>query len=270
MQDPNNYYGGQEAVEKYLDALKKRQKTYPFSANPSDITEQLSNQGYAICHQAIDTNLINQLRNNFDTLLRKNKNLKSRGKYDAAVNEPLHSVPLCFDIACADLLIDIATTYLECKPAIGTTNLRKSYVNNLPEANTLLFHSDRNSIKFLKFFFYLHDVNTDGGPFTYVEGSHHQKFRKWDKKYRWSYKEMKKKYNENQIKFLTANAGDMIVADPTGFHRGTKLVKHNRMMLTVNYVIHPEYWKKPTSLVKQNKYDSMPTDKRFLADFLVP
>ena len=34
----------------------------------------------------------------------------------------------------------------------------------------------------------------------------------------------------------------MIIADTTGFHRGTKVRSRDRSMLTVNYVIHPEDW----------------------------
>lgn len=158
-----------------------------------------------------------------------------------SVNEPFISCPATLDLAFDDLLIDVATEYLDCPPAIGGGNLRKSFVNELPDFDTLYFHSDPNSPKFLKFFFYLHDVGRGGGPFCYVLGSNREKFSGWRIKYRWTQEEIAQRYGEERIAYLTASAGDVVVADTTGFHRGTKVETADRSMLTVDYVVHPEF-----------------------------
>jgi hypothetical protein len=106
-------------------------------------------------------------------------------------------------------------------------------------------------------------------PFVYVKHSHNDKFTGWNKKYRWSHKEIAKEYGKRKIKYLTANVGDLVIANTTGFHRGCKPIKKNRMMYTVNYVIHPEYNGKPEQISKK-AFESLPERKRPLADFLIP
>ncbi len=46
---------------------------------------------------------------------------------------------------------------------------------------------------------------------------------------------------KTEFSWLTAKLGDIVVADTTGCHRGTKVVSDNRSMLRVNYVVHPEF-----------------------------
>jgi len=268
MLEKENVYGGQKAINKYLSALEKRPKSFSKQTHKV-IIDTIENQGYYIYKNAIDIDTINRLRNILDNTLKDSKKLKSRDKNFAVVNQPLHTIPLCAEIAFSDLLVEIAAAYLDCTPAIGTVNLRKSYVNDLPETDTLLFHCDRNSIKFLKFFFYLNDVDKDGGPFTYIEGSHKNKFKGWDKKYRWNHKEIADKYGKEKLKLLTANAGNMIIANTTGFHKGMKPVKTNRMMFTINYVVHPEDWKKPTFAIRKSDHAKLLDNKKHIADFLL-
>tara|TARA_Y100000310_G_scaffold290240_1_gene317261 strand:+ start:693 stop:1502 length:810 start_codon:yes stop_codon:yes gene_type:complete len=267
MLSTKNSYGGKKAVKRYQEALKRRQEQYSHKLIASPIADEIKKRGYCICKDAINRDIITTLKEEMNQTLRDKSKLKSRDEYFAAIKNPLYTIPLCFDIAISEFLDTVATAYLECKPAIGTTNLRKSYVTNLPDKHTLLYHSDRNSIKFLKFFFYLNDVDAEGGPFTYVEGSHIKKFSGWDKKYRWKDDEIINAYGNENIAMLTANAGDIIVADSTGFHKGSKPLKRNRMMFTVNYVIHPEDWKKPQEPVR--KTHSVPESKKHLTDFLV-
>jgi len=263
-----NTYGGKKAVERYQNALQKRQRDYPYKENKhKTIVSKIHKDGYCVCKNSVDKKLIIKLQEEMDLTIRQRNKLKSRSEYAAAVNTPLYTVPLCFDVATLDFLDEIATNYLECKPAIGTTNLRKSYITSLPEIDTLLFHCDRNSLKFLKFFFYLNNVDVNGGPFTYVQGSHTEKFRKWDNKYRWTHEEISKQYGEKRIHYLTAKVGDIIVANTTGFHKGSIPRKTNRMMFTVNYVIHPEGWGKPNELIRKSQI--IPKEKQYLADFLV-
>ncbi|MCZ6617808.1 MAG: phytanoyl-CoA dioxygenase family protein, partial [Gammaproteobacteria bacterium] len=93
----------------------------------------------------------------------------------------------------------------------------------------------------VKFFFYLNDVDASGGPFCFVKGSHKKKFTGWKRKARWRLEEMEVAYGHENIIELTANLGDLIVADPNGFHRGKKVVSTERLMLAVDYVIHKEF-----------------------------
>lgn len=157
-----------------------------------------------------------------------------------SVDEPFVACPAAVELAFTPLLLRIAGAYLGCPPAVGGVNLRRSFVNDLTEFDTLFFHSDPNSPRFLKFFFYLNDVDEGGGPFAYIPGTHRQKFRGWRRKYRWTPEEIETIY-PGRVRLATARVGDLVIADTTGFHRGTKVVTRDRTMLTVNMVVHREF-----------------------------
>jgi hypothetical protein len=185
------------------------------------------------------------------------------------ITDPLLNCPAAVTVAFQPLLIDIATGYLGCLPAIGGANLRKSYANTIPPFSTNYFHCDGNSKRFLKCFFYLNDVDEHGGPFCYVRGSHRQKFDGWRKKYRWSFDEIAAQYGEDRIVNLTANLGDLVIADTTGFHRGTKVRSTDRWLWTMNYDVEPEYGgtQRPFKIL-QSEHDKLSRKQRAVADFL--
>lgn len=239
----------------------------------TDIVRSIERDGYAIVKNALPAELLLEIRRQAEAHLdagtslnpvsrdseRQKGDLSGASKYltpdelkkgqdyfrqhtnYVALANPLVSCPAVWKAAFHPLLADTAWSYMRCVPAIGGLNLRKSYANKLPEFDTLYFHVDPNSPKFLKFFFYLNDVDENGGPFCYVRGSHRKRFRGWRSKGRWTYEEMAANYGKENILNLTANLGDMIVADTNGFHRGTKVVSRDRFMLTVDYAIHEEF-----------------------------
>ncbi len=194
--------------------------------------------------------------------------LRSRTNY-AAVAEPFLNCPASIQLAFDQQLVDISTAYLQCVPGIGGANLRKSFRNRLPEFDTLYFHVDPNSPKFLKFFFYLNDVDEAGGPFCYVRGSHRRRFAGWQRKYRWELEEIAPIYGEENVLLLTAKVGDIVIADTNGFHRGTKIRGNDRGMLTVDYVVHQEFsgTAKPFKLRRQD-FNQLQPSQRAVADFL--
>jgi hypothetical protein len=108
---------------------------------------------------------------------------------------------------------------------------------------TGLFHRDFNSpVKLIKFFTYLNDVDESNGPLTFVEGSNRQMPSEphWSTHHRWPTQQIEELYGKERIKHLTANYGDLLIATTIGFHRGLPLKTGQRLMLTLNYVIHSE------------------------------
>jgi len=188
-----------------------------------------------------------------------------------SLNEPLINSRSVVPIAFRESLTGIAAEYFGCAPAIGSLNLRKSFANGIPEFDTLYFHCDENCPDFLKFFFYLNDVDLEGGPFCYVRGSHRNRFPGWRSKYRWTHEEIATKYPEQDILFNTAQAGDLIIANTTGFHRGTKVLARDRSMLTLDYVVHEEYWgKTPKFKIRRSDLARFTPEQKILADYLTP
>ena len=75
-------------------------------------------------------------------------------------------------------------------------------------------------------------------------------------------------YGAQSIKKITAKAGDLIVANTTGFHRGTKPDNRERIMLTLNYVIHQERNLDKKFKTKKAWVDSLSDHKKCMFDFM--
>lgn len=270
-----------------------------------DIVAQIERDGFAIMPQAFDPAVLLRVRAEMEAHLDRGTSLvpitkdsaRTAGDLKAAkaffspeetrlgqeyfrrhtnyvsIADPLVHCPTVAAAAFYPLLADVAWSYLGCVPAVGGLNLRKSYVNDLPEFDTLYFHVDPNSPKFLKFFFYLNDVDINGGPFCYVRGTHRSRHRGWKSKGRWTTEEMAAAYGADSIQFLTANVGDILVADTNGFHRGTKLLSNDRSMLTVDYVVHEEFEGTQSAdlfRIPRQQLEGFAPRERALADFLKP
>ena len=152
--DARCYWGGVNEVHKYNSALTTRRELYLATNNSShgEIINSINQNGYCIIKQVFDKEKVLQLRKDLDNCIKTNTNIKRRNEYEAVVEQPLYNLDLAAEIAFDDLFVGIATEYFGCIPAIGTANLRRSFVNDLPEEGTQLFHCDKNSVKFMKFF----------------------------------------------------------------------------------------------------------------------
>ena len=171
-----------------------------------------------------------------DQLKKGQKYFRSLTNY-AAVAKPMLNCPSIANLILDDRIVDFATAYIGCLPVLASVNLRKSFANSLPSYGTQMFHSDPDSLRFIKFFWYLNDVDLKGGPFCYVQRSHRNHFIGWQSKVRWTNEEIENIYGRDPMKYLVASAGDLIVADTIGFHRGTKVESEDRRMLTISYAL---------------------------------
>jgi len=262
------FRGGKRAVTKYNSYVKNRLRKYPnvhIGNEYPEIIKDLNEKGYARINGMFSREYVQQIRDELEELIQQKK-LKTHDNYFAVVDDVFLNSKYAFEVATDDRIVTIANEFFQCPPAIGTANYRKSYVNNDKEKETLLFHSDKNSIHFIKFFLYLNDVKTpEDGPFTYVEGSHRDKFEGWDSGYRKTLADMEKHYSKDKIKYLLGDMGDVLIANTTGFHRGTKVLSQDRNMLTINYLVHPE---KNKFKAKKTDINSLPPHKKHVADFL--
>jgi len=277
----SNFYGhwllrdGKKSVDYYNQKCLERREKYSYKLDDKYklYVDELKEKGYCKIENFFDKEILHELRDETLELIKSNKNLKLRNEDHAMIDQPLFNTKTAAKIAFDDRLIEIAALFYNCIPAIGTSNLRQSYANNLPLTGTNLFHRDFNSTKIMKFFFYLNDVNIDNGPFTYVEGSNKKMFKDWNIKQRWQDKELAEIYGEENIKHVTANVGDLLIGWTNGWHKGEKARKGSRMMLTINFVIHSELAdgkEQPLSFkIKKDFYDSLPEWKKPVADFLI-
>ena len=281
---PNSYAfynGGKEAVDYYNRKVVVRRKECPLpfvdgEQKYQNEIEELNKNGFVVFKQAIDHEILDRILLKTNEIIKDKKHLKSHDEHYSMVEDPFIYVPEVQEIAFSDHLVEFATEYFDCLPAIGTFNLRRSYVNDLPPKSTQLFHSDRNSIKFFKFFMYLNDVDSvEDGPLTLIRESNQKRPINHAYQHRWTEQHMKQVYGDDSLIYLTAKKGDLIAATTTHYHRGTKPLTKERTMLTLNYVIHEELEggrpKTPASWfkIKQEQYDNLPDWKKPVADFLV-
>lgn len=263
---------------------KIRKSQYPIELDPEvlQITNIIKEKGYIVLKNFFNKKILEKLNNETQFLIKEGICLKPLagslvGKEEeikksclwSTIQDPQYNIESFFDVAFHDDLITLAAHYFECLPTFGTCNLRKSYVNDLKEDHTQIYHQDPNSPNFIKMFFYLNDVDDKGGPFCIVEGSHKNKFEGCYNKYRWETNEINKIYGKDKIKYLTANVGDLIIANTTCFHRGTKPYSVDRTMLTLNWGIHPEDFKSPNSKIQKEKYENLPNWKKPITDYLI-
>ena len=276
--EANYYFGGKNSVDYYNNMVTERRKNYPISSEQKyeDKIKEINENGFTKWESVLDIDLLDSIKDKTEYLIKNNINLKSNDEYYGMVADPFLNVKECIQIAFSDMLLDFATDYFNCMPGIGTFNLRKSYLNNLPPKTTQLFHCDKNSIKFFKFFIYLNDVDgPEDGPLTIIKSSHKKRPYNHFMQHRWTEQDMKNLYGEDSLCYLTAKKGDLIAATTTCYHRGTKPVAKERMMLTLNYLIHPEESDRPTWTpdkmfkIGKKEYEDLPQHKKPAADFLI-
>jgi len=283
--DPKSVTKGYENLSKYSEEYTKRKQQYPDyqpSNNAINIALELEEKGYVKIENFLDIKQIDLLHQKVEEILNDANHPANQGKIsqeDARkdklyiqVLQPFLNTPEIFPFVFNDFIIDVAGAYLDCMPALCTCNLRKSFITNLPEGGTQIYHSDPNSPRFLKFFIYLNDVDLNSGPFCYVEGSHTKKFEvnghNWNKQYNWDLNIINQIYGEDKVKYLTAKKGDLLIADTNGWHRGTKPLDNERTMLTIDYACHPEFFEDSGFQFKKSDFDKLDDKYKPLCDFL--
>lgn len=271
------YFGGKLAVNFYNEQVTLRRENIPYEKTDkfSEDIKSINDNGFVKWKQAIDHDLIDSINDKVSYLIDNKKNLKMHDDHYSMIADPFLHVEESFQLAFSDHMLDFAGEYFNCYPALGTFNLRRSYSNSLQAKTTQLFHCDRNSIKFFKFFIYLNDVDDPShGPLTIIKGSHKKRPLNVFAKHRWEDKEVEDLYGKENFHYLTAKKGDLIAATTTCFHKGNKPTTQDRTMLTLNYVVHPELaGGRPGQYekffkIKKSQFDSLIDQKKHAAEFL--
>jgi len=140
-------------------------------------------------------------------------------------------------------LLAIAATYLGVKPVHVSTRLWWSLATQASGHDrrkaAQMFHYDLDDYRFLKFFFYLTDVDDSMGPHICVLGSHrrkrftHELFRK-----RFSDTAILQYYDSEKVIKICGNAGFGFVEDTLCFHKGEPPLAGDRLMLQIEYATY--------------------------------
>lgn len=274
--NPQCAWGGEQEVERYIHFLNIRREKYPISSSDKylSIAQQASDLGYCKVDSFIDPARLAPIKKEFDQV-KEAGNLQYSDLYTEQCAHPLVNLPTVYDVVFDDTVIELASAYFGCLPTLNNVQVRRSKKTSLPEnqlpgnGQTTLFHCDKDSPRFIKFFFYLDDVDMRNGPFTYVEGSHLDKFVNWKSQYRRSEEEIVSAYGDDKIKYLTGCVGDLIMGNTNGFHKGSKVTEGERLLMTAYYSVHPTAWQTTYGgRIKKQDYEKLPDYKKAMADYL--
>ena len=285
-----NFYGfhgqsnnGPAAVEYYNKKLLERREKYPFVPNSeaSKHSEGVGEKGYHRIKNFFDEgqkNTLLEIRDVISNYVDENKHIKKRDNNMAHINQPILNIPNLYKIIFDDRIINIAAAHFNCVPAVTSVAVRKSFITDGPPVNNQYFHRDYNSlVKLLKVAVYFNDVDEDTGPFTYVHASNRKMFNKW-----WHYHYLQDDflevtYGKDNIKHLTANFGDLLLANTKGFHKGLKPKNKERIAMHICFMVHPELigpnqdQESPPEdwfQIREEDYNSLPEWKKPVADIL--
>lgn len=144
-------------------------------------------------------------------------------------------------------ILAIATKFLGAQPVHMGSEISWSFPvpaeNHVQQRQAAqVFHYDLDDYRFIKFFFYLTDVDMSSGPHTYIRGTHkgkkllHQLIGTRcadidDEK-------IVELYGVQNVVNVCGKAGFGFVENPLCFHRGTQPTEKPRLMLQLEYAIN--------------------------------
>jgi hypothetical protein len=138
------------------------------------------------------------------------------------------------------LLIDsglhhIAQDYLNSRPLLTGVHLVLETSADIIRAHD--YHYDNDGPKFLKFFMYINNTDTESGPHYYIQGTHpHKKPPPFDRAGFFDRDQLLNFWGaKNEIVF-TGPAGMIWAEDTAGFHRGSK-PRDYRLLFVLEYAI---------------------------------
>jgi hypothetical protein len=154
--------------------------------------------------------------------------------------------PLIAELARDPVLLAVAARYLGSAPALVGVNLFWSYPASVSVEQrsyaAQMFHYDLDDFKFLKFFFYLTDVDESSGPHVIVRASHrskrHASLIDRLKVRRYSDEEIRAAYGTDNIVTITGPAGTGFAEDTLCIHKGLAPVTRERLILQFQYAFN--------------------------------
>jgi len=142
------------------------------------------------------------------------------------------------ELANHPMILKYVANYLGCKPVLDTMDAWWSFPGHEHEEEAEYFHRDNDSLKFIKFFIYLTDVDINDGPHTLILGSRNSN----------KYLEMRKRYSDEEVdkidkkeswQIFIGKAGTNFIEDTYSLHKGSLPKTGKRLLLQFRYSIYP-------------------------------
>ncbi|WP_420472434.1 phytanoyl-CoA dioxygenase family protein [Brevundimonas sp. FT23042] len=141
------------------------------------------------------------------------------------------------DIAFDPRLLALAARYFGGRPYVDSVQAWWSVSGNAEPEEAENFHRDNDSIRFLKFFLYLTDVDDENGPHRFVRGSHVEP--KALERRRYTDVEIEDAFGTERILLIKGRSGDAFMEDTFGVHKGQLPRSGVRLLVQVRYSAMP-------------------------------
>jgi hypothetical protein len=155
---------------------------------------------------------------------------------------PLQQVIACphiLNLANSRLLLDLATSYIGCKPTISALSLRWSFPSATSDRTLQSFHRDSDDWRYLKVMVYLTEVDAASGPHVFVRGTHLESPSLRLRFYPDA--EVLARYGAERVIAVTGPRGLGFAVDTAGVHKGEVPQMTRRLMLQIQYSLLPSY-----------------------------
>ena len=213
--------------------------------NYNKVLIDLKKDGISTCPNFIENKKIKILISNFDKFLKNKNNVWTDSQnsdnriYGIDILDPIYR-----EIFESEDLKKIYSNYISSKDkhSFVMANKLEFKKNNLGSGGG--WHRDTFFSKQLKFILYLTDVNHQNGAFEYIPRSHFKSYKLKDLFFRFKQKNIRRYADKNfkNVIQITGKAGDLIIVDTSGIHRGSPIKKGERIALT-NYLCHHPFSK---------------------------
>ena len=147
------------------------------------------------------------------------------------------NAPFLLDLANDPRILDVVSGFLGCKPTIGYMSTWWSYATGKGAQQAENFHRDVDDWRFVKLFVYLTEVTPESGPHKYVLHSSSQ--NKLTSIRRLEDDEVAHTFGLENIRTMTAAAGEGFLEDTYGIHKGQPLQAGHRLLFQVVYTLTP-------------------------------
>lgn len=130
---------------------------------------------------------------------------------------------------------NIAQEYLRCRPVIAHISLflDRPFKGNYEPYS---YHYDNEGPGFLKFFFFLTDVEVGTGAHYFMTGTHpHIKPKPLAKAAIYKEEDIHRQYGRDKEVIVRGPAGTILAEDTSGFHRGSILERDYRLLMQIEF-----------------------------------
>ena len=160
-------------------------------------------------------------------------------RFDVDSNE-LFKNHIVQELACDPRVLKIAQDYLGTLPVLDFVAMWWHTKSPSPDKEAAqYFHFDMDRLRWIKFFFYLTDVNEKSGPHVFVPKSHLDNglpFSLRSKGYtRLEDSQVDKVFPAESWKTFTGPIGSMIVEDTRGLHKGKHVENGDRLVFQLQF-----------------------------------